>query len=150
MIEYKFSVSLLIPSPPQTVYNIIADYREGHPKILPDPPFVSLDIDKGGFGNGTVLRVKMKVFGKLQEFKTVVTEPEPGHILVETNDTGYITTFTVDPRENGKQCFVTFTTEISKNSGVAKKIEFFFSRMFLPLVYKKELENLSQAADAGF
>ena len=148
MTEYKFSVSLLIPSPPKTVYNVIADYRDGHPKILPKPPFVSLTIESGGIGAGTILRVQMKVFGKLQEFSTTVTEPEPGRVLVETNDTGYITTFTVDPRENGKQSYVTFTTEIPKNSKLLKKIEFFFSKMFLPLVYKKELENLSKAAEA--
>ena len=146
MTKYKFSVSSLIPSPSQKVYSIIADYNNGHPQILPKPPFVSLTVEKGGVGAGTVLHVKMKVMGKLQAFKTIVTEPEPGRVLVETNDTGYITTFTIDPQNDGKFSYVTFTTEITKNSSLLKKIEFFFSKQYLPLVYKKELENLAKIA----
>jgi len=113
---------------------------------LPKPPFVSLTVEKGGVGAGTVLHVKMKVMGKLQAFNTIVTEPEPGRVLVETNDTGYITTFTIDPQNDGKYSYVTFTTEITKSSNLLKRIEFFFSKQFLPLVYKKELENLSKIA----
>jgi hypothetical protein len=146
MTKYKFSVSSLIPSPSQIVYSIIADYKNGHPQILPKPPFVSLTVEKGGIGAGTVLLVKMKVMSKLQTFKTIVTEPEPGRVLVETNDTGYITTFTADSQNDGKHSYVTFTTEIPENSNLLKKIEFFFSKQYLPLVYKKELENLAKVA----
>lgn len=146
MINYKFSVSALIQSAPKIVYGIIADYRNGHPKILPKPPFVSLVVEKGGVGQGSVLKVQMKVAGKLQTFKTVVTEPEPGRVLVETNDTGYITTFRVEPYDNGKSSYVTFTTEISDKSKLSKKIEFFFSKRILPAVYKKELQMLAEVA----
>jgi hypothetical protein len=146
MHEYKFSVSSLIPVPPKVVYGIIADYKSSHPQILPKPPFVSLTVEQGGIGAGTVLLVQMKVMGKLRAFKTIVTEPEPGRVLVETNDTGYITTFTVDPKNEGKHSYVTFTTEINNNLSLLKKIEFFFTKQYLPLVYKKELENLSDLA----
>lgn len=148
MSKYEFSVSSLISAPPKVVYNIIADYKNGHPKILPKPPFVSLVVEEGGFGAGSVLRVQMKVAGKLQTFKTVVTEPEPGRVLVESNDTGYITTFIVEPRNDGKKSYVTFITEIRNDSKLSKKIEFFFSKMILPAVYKKELENLSKEASS--
>jgi hypothetical protein len=146
MKKYKFSVSSLIPKPTQKVYNIIADYTNGHPQILPKPPFVSLVVEKGGVGEGSVLNVQMKVAGKLQSFKTFVTEPEPGRVHVETNDTGYITTFTVEPHDNGKSSYVTFTTEIPSNSRLSKKIEFFFSKRILPAVYKKELQMLAEVA----
>ncbi len=146
MSGYKFSVSSLISAPPEIVYGIIADYKNGHPKILPNPPFVSLVVLKGGYGAGSVLQVQMKVAGKLQTFKTTVTEPEPGRVLVETNDTGYMTTFTVKPRDDGKNSFVTFTTEIPGDSKLLKRIEFFFSKMILPAVYKKELEMLNEFA----
>lgn len=59
--------------------------------------------------------------GRLQTFNTIVSEPEPGRVLVETNDTGYITTFTVDPKNDGKYSYVTFTTEIQENSNLLKK-----------------------------
>lgn len=146
MREYKFSVSSLIPAPPEIVYGIIADYKNGHPNILPNPPFVLLKVEKGGLGAGSVLEVQMKIAGKLQTFKTVVTEPEPGRVLVETNDTGYITTFVVDSRDDGKKSYVTFTTEISNDAKLSKKIEFFFSKLILRAVYKKELQLLAKAA----
>lgn len=148
MSKYEFSVSSLISAPPKVVYNIIADYKNGHPKILPKPPFVSLVVEEGGFGAGSVLKVQMKVAGKLQTFKTVVTEPEPGRVIVESNDTGYITTFIVEPRNDGKKSYVTFITEIPNDSKLSKKIEFFFSKMILPAVYKKELENLYRMASS--
>lgn len=147
MSNYKFSVSKLINASPKIVYSIIADYKDSHPKILPKPPFVSLVVEQGGFGAGTVARVQMKVMGKIQTFRTEVSEPEPGRVLVETNDTGYITTFTVDSRVNGKNSFVTFTTEISNKSGLLKKIEFRLSKLLLIPVYQKELDNLERLAN---
>ncbi|MDZ7623432.1 MAG: SRPBCC family protein [Ignavibacteriaceae bacterium] len=146
MSSNKFSVSAKISSSPKVVYEIIADYRNSHPKILPKPPFVSLIVEQGGVGAGTIARVQMKVMGKLQTFRTVVTEPEPGKVLVETNDTGYITTFTVEPRDNGKNSFVTFTTEISDSSSFVKKLEFRLTKLLLIPVYKKELKNLAEFA----
>ena len=146
MSNYRFSVSKLIDSPPRIVYSIIADYREAHPKILPKPPFVSLVVEQGGVGAGTVVRVQMKVVGKVQTFRTVVSEPVPGRTLIETNDTGYVTTFTVDPQSDGKKSFVTFTTEISASSGLIKKLEFKLSKIFLIPVYKKELITLAEEA----
>ncbi len=148
MSRLKFSVSSLIQAPPKVVYNIIADYKDGHPQILPNPPFVSLEVEKGGVGAGSVLQVQMKAAGKLQTFKTFVTEPEPGRVLVETNDTGYITSFIVDPCDDEKNSYVTFITEISSNSSLIKKIEFFFSKMILIPVYKRELDNLSKYASS--
>ncbi len=146
MSSNKFSVSAKINSSSKVVYAIIADYRDAHPKILPKPPFVSLIVEQGGIGAGTIVRVQMKVMGKLQTFRTVVTEPEPGRVLVETNDTGYITTFTVEPIDDGKNSFVTFTTGIPDSSGLLKKLEFRLTKLLLTPVYKQELENLAQFA----
>jgi hypothetical protein len=146
MITNKFSVSKIISSPPSIVYSIIADYKNSHPKILPNPPFVSLVVEKGGIGAGSVIKVQMKVARKLQTFRAVVSEPEPGRVLVETNDNGYITNFTIEPCNDGKNSYVTFTTSIQDDSKLSKKIEFFFSKMILPSVYKKELENLNSLA----
>lgn len=146
MSSNKFSVSAKINSSSKVVYAIIADYRDAHPKILPKPPFVSLIVEQGGIGAGTIVRVQMKVMGKIQTFRTVVTEPEPGRVLVETNDTGYITTFTVEPVDDGKNSFVTFTTGIPDSSGLLKKLEFRLTKLLLTPVYKQELENLAQFA----
>ena len=124
MASNKFSVSKIINSSPDVVYSIIADYNNAHPKILPKPPFISLKVERGGIGAGTEMLVQIKMFGKVQTYRAVVTEPAPGKTLVETTDTGYITTFSVQSENNGNSCLVTFTTELAPYSGLMKKFEF--------------------------
>lgn len=146
MALQKFSVSKLISSPAHIVYSIIADYNDAHPKILPNPPFISLEVVKGGVGAGTEMIVGMEMFRKVQKFGAVVTEPNPGRTLVETTDTGYRTTFSVEPENDGKKSLVTFTTELVGNPGILKRLEFWLTSKLLRPVYKKELENLSDTS----
>jgi len=146
MATHQFSASALIQAPPQDLYAIIADYHQGHPQILPKPPFVSLEVEEGGTGAGTVIRVQMRVLGQLQTFRSVVTEPESGRVLVETNDNGYVTTFTVEPRADGQQAYVTIATEISGRAGILGALERRFVTRLLRPVYVKELEQLAAVA----
>jgi glucose/arabinose dehydrogenase len=146
MAAHQISASALIQAPPQDLYAIIADYRHGHPQILPKPPFVSLAVEQGGTGSGTVIRVQMRVLGRLQSFRSVVTEPEPGRVLVETNDNGYVTTFTVEPRADGQQAYVTITTEMAGRKGVLGALERRFVTRLLRPVYVKELDQLAAVA----
>lgn len=146
MATRRFSASALVDAPAQVLYSIIADYQNGHPLILPRPPFVSLAVEKGGIGAGTAILVHMRVMGRLSSFRAIVSEPEPGRVLVETNDNGYISTFTVDPRAGGKQGYVTIATEITGRSGLLGALEgWFVSRMLKP-VYAKEIEQLAEVA----
>ena len=146
MAAKKFSVSKKINSSPDVVYSIIADYNNAHPKILPKPPFISLKVERGGIGAGTEMSVQIKMFSKVQTYRTVVTEPAPGKTLVETTDTGYITTFSVQSENNGNSCLVTFSTELAHYSGLMKKFEFWVISKLLQPVYKIELEILASEA----
>ena len=97
MTTKEIKVSRSIQAAPQKVYAIIADYHNGHPRILPKPYFVALEVEEGGYGAGTVIRFQMKVMGRLQTFRAEISEPEPGRVLVERDlDTGTTTTFIVD------------------------------------------------------
>ncbi len=71
-------------APADRVYAIIADYRNGHPHILPKQ-FRNLTVEQGGVGAGTIIRFEVRVFGQTQHFRAVVSEPEPGRVLVEEN-----------------------------------------------------------------
>lgn len=148
MTAHQFSASALIDAPSQQLYAIIADYQQGHPRILPKPPFVSLAIEQGGVGAGTIIRVHMLVLGQLQMFRSVVSEPEPGRVLVETNDNGYVTTFTVEPRAAGQQSYVTIATEMTGRAGLLGTLERWFITRLLRPVYVKELEQLAAVAAA--
>ncbi len=138
--------SALIHAPPRELYDIIADYEHGHPRILPRPPFVSLAVEQGGVGAGTVVRVDMRVLGRLQTFRAVIREPEPGRVLVETNDNGYGTTFTVEPRANGQQADVTIATEMAGRAGMLGALERWLASRLLRPVYVRELEQLAAVA----
>jgi hypothetical protein len=149
MTTNRFSVSAVIEAPPREVYAIIADYHDGHPRILPTPPFVGLDVEQGGVGSGTVIQVRMRVLGQVQSFRAVVTEPERGRVLVETTDTGYLTTFTVDPVGEGLHSHVTITTEITRSAGLMGGVEKWLVPWLLRPAYARELELLGRAVGAA-
>jgi len=100
MPTHRVSETAIIDAPAEHVYAIIADYRDGHPRILPRPPFHDYEVEEGGQGAGTIVRFKMTAMGRTQAFRAAITEPEPGRVLVETYfDSQTVTTFTVVPRK---------------------------------------------------
>ena len=150
MAQQTFTASALIPASTKIVYQLIADYRNGHPRILPKPYFVDLDVEEGGYGEGTVINFQMKVMGQIQSFHSEITEPTPGRVLVETDSkAGTVTTFTVEPRENGKLSFVTIATTINVPEGIAGKIQGWLTGKVLQPIYVKELEQLARVAAEG-
>ena len=147
MPQLRIAVSSLIQAPAQQAYAIIADYRNGHPRILPKPYFVSLTVEQGGVGAGTVVTFQMKVMGSLRTFHSVITEPEPGRVLVERDSkAGTVTTFTVDPRDNGRQAYVTITTDLQVRDGPFGKMQGWMTGRLLRPIYEKELEQLAGVA----
>jgi hypothetical protein len=146
MPTHRLAASALLRAPAQRVYAVLADYRESHPRILPRPPFVDLQVEQGGVGAGTVVRFQMKLAGQLRSFRSTITEPEPGRVLVETDpQAGAVTTFTVEPREAGG-AFVTIETQTPVRAGLAGKIEGWLAERLLRPVYAQELRRLEAVA----
>src|SRR5216683_8054408 len=111
-VKHIVSASATIPARRERVYSLIANYHDGHPRILPRQ-FKGLVVEQGGVGAGTIIRFQMSVFGKTQTFRAAITEPEPGHVLVETylDSNGAITTFTVNQGADQGTSNVTISTE---------------------------------------
>src|SRR5262245_56834492 len=63
MITYQVTASAAMNAPAEQVYNIIADYRNGHPHLLPKQ-FSNLLVEEGGYGAGTRIRFQMTAFGQ--------------------------------------------------------------------------------------
>ncbi len=99
MKPYQAQGSRIIKAPPERVYAILTDYRNEHPRILPKPYFMSLHVDKGGIGEGTLIQFQMNVLGKTQNFRAAITEPDPGREIDEVylEPEGVITRFFVRP-----------------------------------------------------
>jgi len=136
-----------IEAPPRLVYDLIADYRNGHPQIIPPEYFHDLVVEKGGYGADTVSRYKARLGGATRELRAEVTEPSPGRTLVETDpDSGVRTTFTVEPRDDGRTSHVSITTQFPVR-GLRGWLEAQFARRLLPKIYSLELARLAKVAE---
>jgi uncharacterized protein YndB with AHSA1/START domain len=145
---YSVTATTIIEAPVEMVYAIIADYRDGHPHILPKQYFTALEVEEGGVGAGTRIRFQMRVLGRRQTFHAAITEPEPGRVLVETNlDGGAVTTFEVRPVENRWRCRVTITTELQTRGGLLGRTERRLTRLLLRRIYAQELALLAAFAE---
>ena len=124
MNEMITEVSANIDSPPSQVYLILADYREGHPAILPKKYFSELIVLEGGVGAGTIFDVQMNFMGIRKKYHVEVSEPDPGHILVETDEvSGVVVTFIVDPIEDGTKSQLSISMRNKVSPGIKGLIE---------------------------
>ena len=134
----------VIEVPPEIIYNIIADYRRLHWLILPKGYFLSRAVEEGGFGAGTVVNFAMRILGQTQSFHSLITEPEPGRLLVETDmKSGIATSFHIVPMEQEGQTRVTISTELKGRNFV----EGWLAKAILQKIYRQELELLAQVAE---
>jgi hypothetical protein len=148
MKPHRVEASVHVAAPASRVYGILADYRDGHQRILPPRYFQGLRVESGGVGAGTTIHVDMRVLGRARSFRATVTEPEPGRVLAETDvDTGTVTTFTVDPGADGASAVVTIATELGTRGGLAGAVERTLTTAFLRRVYIEELGLLKGYAE---
>ena len=137
------SASKIIDAPADAIYRIIADYQSGHPNILPKIYFPSLQVEEGGYGEGTIIRFQMRLLGQTQNFRALITEPDPGCTLLETDlESNTSTSFTVWSLGNKNQARVTIMTVLKNRPFV----EGLLAKILLTNVYRQELELLSKIA----
>jgi hypothetical protein len=140
-------VSDIIDSRPEVLYAIFADYRESHPAILPKPYFTDLTVEQGGIGAGTVIQVHMAVMGVKKNYRFVVSEPEPGKVLVEKDEAaGVVTSFIIEPLNGGNKSRVTIATDSRPSPGIAGMMEKVLNPPISRRIYKQELRQLAEYA----
>jgi len=144
------SASADIGAPSGTVYRLIADYRDGHPRILPASFFRNLRVEVGGYGLGTVITFDMLAFGRTQQLRAHIAEPDPGRVLVETYpDIGSVTAFTVEAL-GAFSSRVTIATALRVKPGILGSLERWLLRRFLQRVYAAELELIDEQARSDY
>ena len=140
----RVAVSADIAAPSRDIYRLIADYRAGHPRIVPKDYFRNLRVAHGGYGDGTIITYDMIVFGRTYHLRALVTEPDPGRALIETDlDRDAATTFIVEslgPRRSR----VTIATAIQSRSGVPGLFERALMGRFLRHVFAAELRCIDR------
>jgi hypothetical protein len=147
MATDRVSAEAVIDAAPDRAFAVLADYKDGHARILPRPPFVDLVVEQGGVGAGTVIRFRMRMLEVTRTMRAAVTEPEPGRVLVEPDSAGdVVTTFTVDPVEDGRRARVTIATEIEIGGRVLGWLRRRLIDRSLRPVYLREIANLEKVA----
>ncbi len=149
MGQIKVKAASVLDAPSEAVYATIADYRQGHPNIIPKENFYDLRVEQGGYGAGTIIRFKVKALGVERDLHQRVSEPEPGHTLIEQDINSLqniVTTFTVTPLDNGERSQVEISTTMNASPGLIGVVE----RIAVPLInvriYRKELRLLETVA----
>jgi len=139
-----------LDAPAAEVYATIADYRQGHPNILPKELY-DLQVEQGGYGAGTIFRFKMRGLGGAQSFYQRASEPEPGRVLVEQDIDSVqqvTTTFRVTPLEHGQKSHVEISTTMHSSRGVRGLVERILVPMINSRIYQKELTLLEGVAQS--
>ena len=132
-----------LDAPAELLYHLLADYRTHHrPEGFLPPAFSDLEILAGGVGDGTEATWNVDTNGARRSIHARITEPVPGHTLLETAD-GLVTTFTVDPLPAGAR--VRFETVIDEPGVRGVMTRLFAPRMLAPL-YEDELTRLGEYA----
>ncbi|MFE0687379.1 SRPBCC family protein [Streptomyces xiamenensis] len=138
-----------INAEPDDVLDAIADYREVHPRLLPEQ-FTDYEVREGGDGEGTVVFFRLHATAKrVRECLMEVTEPDD-HTVVETDrNSTLVTTFTAVPGSVKNTSSVTIRSTWDGAPGIGG----FFERIFAPRglngFYEQILANLAREVETG-
>ena len=121
----RVASSAVIHAPARVVYQLIADYRGGHPRILPRQRF------------------QVRILGSTRDVRAEITEPTPGQVLVETDLVTHArTTFVVTSQDDDAACRVEIRTEWDAK-GIRGWIERMTAPRLLRRIYVAELAQLA-------
>ncbi len=140
-----FEAEATVDARPETVWEILSDYRDAHSLIIPPQFFSDYQVESGGRGARTVIRFTFRVAGTKRHMRQVVSEPEPGRILAETDIDGPAhSTFTLTSADGGRKTRVLITTDQATRPGLAGAIERLLAPLVAPSMKRIYLEELSR------
>lgn len=133
----------VIEAKPTEVFQALADYKVKRPRILP-PNYLDYTIEKGGQGNGTVIRYRLRAAGRERPYEMHVEETVKGQVLTERDEgSSLVTRWNVLPVADGQKSKVSVESDWEGGKGVGG----FFERTFAPLglsrIYKDILVALA-------
>lgn len=148
MSDIQVEASRTIDAPAEVVYQILKDYRERHPSILP-PAFHDYGVEEGGEGAGTVFHVNVRAGGRDRVYHMRVSEPNPGRVIQEKDTTTSLTTsFTVTPVDDNHST-LRIATQWTGGSGIGGFMERTFAPGVMRRIYIEELDRIAAAVADG-
>src|SRR5258708_20881850 len=74
MGQISVKAEAVLEAPSEKIYATIADYRQGHPNMLPKELY-DLQVEQRGYRAGTIHRFKMLALGVAQSYYQPASEP---------------------------------------------------------------------------
>jgi hypothetical protein len=135
----------LIDASPAAVYEVLADYRVHHPRIMPGSLFSDLHVEEGGVGGGTIFHITLRVLGRRQKLHMEVAEPDPGRVLTETNlDTGVVTEFRVAPGGGASRTHAQISSDWEVDGGPRRLVDRWIAPLLMRRIFAQQLRKLSR------
>jgi Polyketide cyclase / dehydrase and lipid transport len=133
-----------LPQPADLIYRLIADFEHHHHRFLP-PQFGEIKVIKGGYGAGTEHTFTSTLGGTARAFHMVVSEPEPGRVLIEQDTLSLLETTTkVTPEGSGSR--IVFETVWQGAGGFTGLLESWFAPGMMRRMYEDEFNRLEHYA----
>jgi hypothetical protein len=133
-----------VAAPPQRVYALLRDYRNGRPRILTEN-YEEYQVEDGGEGAGTVVSYRFKAGRSDRRYRLRVDEPQPGRILRERDEgTTFETTWDVTGTPAGSRVVV--TSQWDGADGIMGILERTFAPLGMRRIYRGVLERLESEA----
>jgi polyketide cyclase/dehydrase/lipid transport protein len=128
MAQVEATTQREIAATTQTVFDTLADYREGRPKLLPEN-YSEYEVREGGDGAGTLVHWKLQATKKrVRDCLLEVTEPAEGELVEKDRNSSMVTTWRVTPGAGEGTSRVTVTTVWNGAGGIGG----FFEKTFAP------------------
>ncbi|MGW1868859.1 SRPBCC family protein [Streptomyces mauvecolor] len=146
MAQVEATTERIVAADPETVFDTLADYKDGRPKLLPEH-FSDYQVREGGDGEGTLVHWKLQATSKrVRDCLLEVTEPTDGQLVEKDRNSSMVTTWTVTPAGEGRSKVV-----VSTVWNGAGGIGGFFERTFAPKglgrIYDAMLAKLAEEVE---
>jgi len=143
--QIQIDVERTIPAPRERVHQVLTDYVDGRPQILPPANYHDYRVLQGGRGAGTLVSYRLRAAGRERPYELEVSEPSPGATLVERDrNSSLVTTWTLVPTTDGTATRLKLSTTWQGRGGVGGFFERTFAPKGLRRIYDDLLDRLTE------
>ena len=134
----------VVNASPDSIYEVLSDYKGKHRQILP-PNFQEYSVEKGGKGSGTIVNYRLHAARRERPYRISIDEPVKGQVITERDtNSSLVTTWILAPINDGQQTRVSVATEWEGSKGFGGFFEKIFAPLGLRSIYKNMLSLLTE------
>jgi polyketide cyclase/dehydrase/lipid transport protein len=139
MTRVRATETKTVDASPEQVLEVLRDYREARPRILPDN-YSAYRVEQGGSGDGTVIGYHFAAGGRERDYRLRVEEAV-GQLRERDELSSFVSTWTVQPAGAGSN--VTIESSWEGAGGVGGFFERTFAPKGLRRIYGQMLDRLA-------